>query len=317
MGKVAELSGASFVFSVGDNVYENGLTSESDPVFDDTFTSVYTAPGLAELPWYTMLGNHEYYGNSSGELAPSLHAKDGRWHPFRSNLQRFAGKNGSTLLTLASIDTSPFLSKYRGAKENLDWRGLTPVVLPGDTPVPGEGIDPAPGAQPPTPSLLHRLRAWARGPRAFAQPTAAAWKAWEAAQLAQLEGWLSDTKGTSAWTFVAGHHPVQSWSGKSYGPKDLKGVAGLLEAYRVPLYLNGHNHNEGLGKRADTFTTFACSGGGSLVDPDVKDPGDGSLLFGENAAGFLLVQLDKTEAVLTFVDADAKVMYEHKMLAAM
>jgi len=312
MGEIAIQSGAQFIYSVGDNVYESGLTDEKDPVFDETFTHIYTHPGLEKLPWYTMLGNHEYYGSSSAELAASLTAKDARWHPFRSNLQRFPGANGSTLLTLASVDTSPFITKYRGKKEDLDWRGLTPVVIPGDTPVPGEGIDPAPGVQPPSasPSLLSRLRTWFKGPQNFVQPTDEAWAAWEAAQLAQLDGWLKETRGKSAWTFVGGHHPVRSWSGKSYGDKNLAGFAQLLKTYRIPLYLNGHNHNLYWGKYPDQETNFVCSGAGSLVDPDVVDPEDGTLLFGENGAGFLLIQMDVNEAVLTFIDTAANVLFE-------
>jgi len=313
VGKVAELSGASFVLSVGDNVYESGLTNETDPWFDETFTKIYTHPGLATLPWYVMQGNHEYYGNSSAILADSLHGKDARWHPVRSNLQTFAGKNGSTLLTLASVDTSPFLSKYR--KDDMDWRGLTPVVLPGDTPVAGEGIDPAPNAVPPPTSALTRAARWMSaslfGAPNFEQPTKEAWAAWGDAQLAQLEGWLAGAERSSAWTFVSGHHPIQSYSGKAYGPKDLAGIAGLLSKYEVPLYFNGHNHNLQWIKQPEVATHFICSGAGSLVDPDVVDPGDGTLIYGDNGAGFVVVQMDYEATVITFVDADAKVLYEN------
>ena len=313
MGKVAELSGASFVLSVGDNIYESGLANESDPWFGETFTKIYTHPGLATLPWYTMLGNHEYYGNSSAELAASLHAKDARWHPWRSNVQTFPGRNGSTLLTLATVDTSPFLSKYR--KSDMDWRGLTPVVLPGDTPVAGEGIDPAPNAAPlPPPSALTRAARWVGaalfGAPNFVQPTEEAWAAWGDAQLGQLEGWLAAAERSSTWTFVAGHHPIESYSGKAYGPKDLSGVAALLAKYEVPVYMNGHNHNLQWIKVPGEATHFICSGAGSLVDPDIVDPEDGTLVYGDNGAGFVVVQMDFEQTVITFIDADAKVLYE-------
>jgi len=313
MGAVAQLSNASFVYSVGDNVYESGLTNEADPWFDETFTDIYTHPGLSALPWFTMMGNHEYYGNSSGELAASLTAKDARWHPFRSNVQRFAAADGTPLLTLASIDTSPFLSKYR--KEDTDWRGLTPVVLPGDVPVAGEGIDPAPGQQPPAGSLASRLAASARGVlRDFPVPTKAAWAAWEAAQTAQLEAWLVEAQA-SKWTFVGGHHPLRSWSGKEYGLPggNLAAISDLLAKYAVPVYMNGHNHNLWSGKIAGGVTNYLCSGAGSLVDPDVVDPGDGSLLWGQNTAGFLAISMDKESVVTTFVDADANVLFERKI----
>jgi tartrate-resistant acid phosphatase type 5 len=327
MGEVAQQSAASFVLSVGDNIYDSGLVNETDPWFEATFTDIYTHPvrllaemccaaplffltpfasqGLATLPWYTIMGNHEYYGNSSAELAPSLNAKDGRWHPVRSNLQTFHGRNGDVLLTLASVDTSPFLKKYRD--DDLDWRGLTPVVLPGDTPVAGEGIDPAPNAEPlPPPSRLLR----AARTRKFEQPTAEAWAAWGDAQLSQLEGWLAAAQSSSAWTFVTGHHPIESYSGKAYGPKDLAGFAALLAKYEIPMWFNGHNHNLQWIKKPGTATHFICSGAGSLVDPDVKDPKDGTLMYGYNGAGFVVVEMDFAQTVVTFVDTDARVLYE-------
>ena len=48
------------VISTGDNFYPNGLNSTDDPLFDRSFRSVYNGKGINSLPWYAVLGNHDY-----------------------------------------------------------------------------------------------------------------------------------------------------------------------------------------------------------------------------------------------------------------
>ncbi|CAI7928188.1 unnamed protein product [Closterium sp. NIES-54] len=50
MGAVAEAARARFVVSVGDNVYDNGVTGETDPLFHRVFEGVYTHPAL-QVRW--------------------------------------------------------------------------------------------------------------------------------------------------------------------------------------------------------------------------------------------------------------------------
>lgn len=54
----------SFVVSTGDNFYPRGLTSTSDPRLLQ-WEEVY-AP---RIPWYLALGNHDYRGNASAQVA--------------------------------------------------------------------------------------------------------------------------------------------------------------------------------------------------------------------------------------------------------
>ena len=50
MGEIGEKLDIDFVISTGDNFYDNGLTSLHDPLFQDSFTNIYTAPSL-QKPW--------------------------------------------------------------------------------------------------------------------------------------------------------------------------------------------------------------------------------------------------------------------------
>lgn len=53
-----------FVMNVGDGMYYYGVERLDDSKFNDTFTSVYDYPSL-QVPWYGVLGNHEWKMNAS------------------------------------------------------------------------------------------------------------------------------------------------------------------------------------------------------------------------------------------------------------
>lgn len=56
MGRIGEQLDIDFVISTGDNFYEDGLKSVSDPLFKDSFSKVYTAQSL-QKPWYSSKSN--------------------------------------------------------------------------------------------------------------------------------------------------------------------------------------------------------------------------------------------------------------------
>ena len=75
MGKAAAELGCRFIASVGDNFYENGVQSVDDPQWKTSFENIYTDPAL-QVPWYAVLGNHDYKGNPQAQIdyAPAQHA---------------------------------------------------------------------------------------------------------------------------------------------------------------------------------------------------------------------------------------------------
>jgi acid phosphatase len=65
------------VITVGDNIYEDGVTSADDPLWDEMFTSVYTGPFWGSMEFRPTLGNHDYRGDPDAQVAFS--ARDPRW----------------------------------------------------------------------------------------------------------------------------------------------------------------------------------------------------------------------------------------------
>jgi acid phosphatase len=110
MAKAARDIGAEFVVSVGDNFYEDGVKSVSDPHWRASFEDVYRQAPL-QIPWHVILGNHDYHGNCEAQLA--YHATNPRWNmPARYYQQSHAVAGGVTA-DFFYIDTTPMVKSYR------------------------------------------------------------------------------------------------------------------------------------------------------------------------------------------------------------
>lgn len=55
--------GCDFVQLLGDNIYDSGVSSTSDPQWTTKFETPY---GGVSMPFYAVLGNHDYGGNGTG-----------------------------------------------------------------------------------------------------------------------------------------------------------------------------------------------------------------------------------------------------------
>ncbi|MFA7416835.1 MAG: tartrate-resistant acid phosphatase type 5 family protein, partial [Rhizobium sp.] len=73
---IAKKNAISFVISTGDNFYERGVESTLDKKWRTNFEDVYSAPSL-QVPWYAVLGNHDYGGSISAQIDYSK--KSRRW----------------------------------------------------------------------------------------------------------------------------------------------------------------------------------------------------------------------------------------------
>lgn len=110
MGRVANETKAAFVISTGDNFYDNGVTSVRSPQWQSSFENIYTVAAL-QIPWYVVLGNHDYRGEPAVEVEYTRISK--RWRmPARYFSQRFALPGGGTA-EFYFLDTQPFIEGYR------------------------------------------------------------------------------------------------------------------------------------------------------------------------------------------------------------
>lgn len=121
MGRTAHALGSRFVVSVGDNFYENGVQSASDPQWQSSFEGVYTDPAL-QVPWYVALGNHDYRGNPQAQLDYATTSQ--RWRMPRRYYQMSGAELGIPQIDLFVIDTSPLVHQYRDKVESVIARNV-------------------------------------------------------------------------------------------------------------------------------------------------------------------------------------------------
>jgi acid phosphatase len=109
MGVACAKANASFMVSVGDNFYEDGVASVLDLHWQNSFENVYAAKSL-QAPWYVILGNHDYRGNVEAQL------DYGKAHPRWIMPARYYRQvypiNASSRMECFYIDTSPMMSEY-------------------------------------------------------------------------------------------------------------------------------------------------------------------------------------------------------------
>jgi len=110
MGIACKNAGTSFVISVGDNFYEDGVDSVRDHHWDKSFESVYTAPSL-QVPWYVVLGNHDYRGSCEAQL--EYGKTHPRWIMPARHYTHVHSVDASTDLECFYIDTSPMIGEYQ------------------------------------------------------------------------------------------------------------------------------------------------------------------------------------------------------------
>lgn len=115
MGGLAEKMDIEFVAALGDVHHFEGVASVDDPLWLTNYELIYTHPELM-LPWYAILGNHEYRGNTQAVLDYARRSR--RWSPLGRcyAVEQEAGDREKMLLVF--IDTTPLIDKYRNDRED-------------------------------------------------------------------------------------------------------------------------------------------------------------------------------------------------------
>ncbi|XP_066912316.1 tartrate-resistant acid phosphatase type 5-like [Clytia hemisphaerica] len=73
MSVTATQKNSKFVIALGDNFYFTGVKNEYDHRFNETYNDVFNQPSL-QVPWYVVAGNHDHYGNITGQLEYTKHS---------------------------------------------------------------------------------------------------------------------------------------------------------------------------------------------------------------------------------------------------
>jgi len=240
MGETAAVLNAKFVISVGDNFYETGVRSVSDPQWKSSFEDIYSAPSL-QIPWWVILGNHDYRGDSQAQLDYAKTSQrwrlPKRWYSFTDAVP------DGTQVEVFMLDTSPFIQIYYADG------GVETKVVGQDT----------------------------------------------QAQLAWFEKALGDSKAD--WKIVVGHHPVYS-GGEHGGSAELVDkLDPILQRYRVPLYVNGHDHD--LQHVLHGATHYVCTGAGSKMRKDCPIEGAD---FCSLQSGFTAMSVTRTTLKVAYRD---------------
>lgn len=109
MGKMAENVDIEFVVAAGDVHHFEGVRSVNDPLWMTNYELVYSHPDLM-IPWYPILGNHEYRGNTQAVIDYSQ--VSARWRMPARYYTRVE-ENDDVTVRLVMIDTPSLLDKYR------------------------------------------------------------------------------------------------------------------------------------------------------------------------------------------------------------
>ena len=124
MGKMAENIDIEFVVAAGDVHHFEGVRSVNDPLWLTNYELIYSHPDLM-LPWYPILGNHEYRGNTQAVI--DYRNVSARWRMPARYYTRVE-ENDDITIRLVMVDTAPLLDKYRkdtdkypdACKQNID-----------------------------------------------------------------------------------------------------------------------------------------------------------------------------------------------------
>lgn len=110
MDKSAKLTPIDFIFSTGDNFYENGVADVNDAHWKQSFEQVYSGSNILKN-WYITLGNHDYMGNPTAQLDYAKINK--RWilpNRYYSFVREMANNNN---VRFVIIDTTPLINEHR------------------------------------------------------------------------------------------------------------------------------------------------------------------------------------------------------------
>jgi hypothetical protein len=110
MGTMAGDIGPEFVMALGDIHHFYGVASTADPLWMTNYELIYDSPELM-IPWYPVLGNHEYRGNTQAVLDYARVSR--RWMMPARYYTKVFSVDDSTTVRVVWLDTTPLIDSYR------------------------------------------------------------------------------------------------------------------------------------------------------------------------------------------------------------
>lgn len=105
-----------FGLFLGDNFYDHGVSSADDPQWDSKYRDVYPIRPSLQIPWYAVLGNHDWDGvaNAQAQVDFDLLDKDPYWRMPAFNYSVSMGGSMQPLLEIFVINSNQFDTAAQG-----------------------------------------------------------------------------------------------------------------------------------------------------------------------------------------------------------
>lgn len=110
--------GLDFMLTVGDNFYQDGVTSIDDPQWKTKFEDIYSDAAL-QVPIFASLGNHDHRGSIEAQI--NYTQRNPNWRmpaAYYTFTRRLA--DGTTVQFFA-IDSTPIALSLEGSEKQLKW----------------------------------------------------------------------------------------------------------------------------------------------------------------------------------------------------
>lgn len=118
MAEKARVDPVELVLLLGDNFYEDGVESVNDQQFQTKFEDMYNQPSL-QVPFYAVLGNHDYRGNAEAQVQYTGVSKrwkmPARYYTFTQPI------DDSTDVQFFALDTNPIVAGESQVAEQITW----------------------------------------------------------------------------------------------------------------------------------------------------------------------------------------------------
>ncbi len=127
LGVYADQLDPEYILNCGDMFHYDGVQSVNDPLWISNFESIYPH-GELQVPWWGVLGNHEYHGNTQAVIDYTNISR--RWNlPERYYTKVFPSEGDieNEPVQIYFIDTPPLIDKYHIESEKYpDVAGQSP-----------------------------------------------------------------------------------------------------------------------------------------------------------------------------------------------